>query len=128
MEVVAPFGKTWDATIDMFATRTIQIKTLDRSSGLIVAEPQTVSEYSDFADCGSFMYAPIKPSAATWNVLVRGDSSKSTVRATVRFVSVRANPMALSAKAEPVTVDCSSNGSWETQFERAIKETAEKKK
>src|SRR5690242_4566928 len=82
MEVSASFGKTWSAVIDVFAERNIPIKTIDRASGLVVAEPQGVPTRTDgLADCGTIIGRPIYPDHATWNVLVRGDSARSTVKA-----------------------------------------------
>jgi len=116
--VNAPFGKTWDAVIDVFAARNIAIKTLDRSSGLIVAEPQTVaaSDARDLADCGTALGIPLRADAATWNILVRGDSTHATVRATVRFI-----------QSGTVVHDCSSRGVWETALETSVKDAAEGK-
>lgn len=42
MPVSASFGKTWDAVIDVFAVKNIPIRTLERVSGLIAAEPSNV--------------------------------------------------------------------------------------
>jgi hypothetical protein len=124
-EVNASFGKTWDAAIDLFAERTIQIKTLDRSSGLIIAEPQSVgSDGASLADCGSSMGVPLVATSATWNLLVRGDSAHTTAKATVRFV--RFGTFGISTTQE--TRECSTKGTWETAFERDVKARAEAKK
>jgi hypothetical protein len=113
--VNASFSKAWDATIDQFAERTIQIKTLDRSSGLIIAESQPVgaSFRTELADCGTVNHQPIMATAATWNVLVRGDSTRTTVKATVRFVPALSSGL------------CYSRGVWETEFEDLIRARAE---
>jgi hypothetical protein len=42
--VAASFGRTWDAVIDHFAERNISIRTMERSSGFIAAEPFRVRE------------------------------------------------------------------------------------
>lgn len=91
-EVNGSFGKTWDAVIDFFSSKNIQIKTVDRASGLIVAEPATVAsnDAPGLADCGTIMGAPIRATAATWNVLVRGDSTRAT----------SASPMAANLRAD----------------------------
>lgn len=121
MVVAAPLNRTWDATIDVFAERNIQIKTIDKASGLIVAEPQKTSD-ATIADCGKNMYGmAVLPTDATWNVLVRGDSATSTVKATVRFMSITTGTYGSS-------VECSSRGSWETSLEERIKVSAEAKK
>lgn len=116
--VAASFGKTWDAVLSAFAARSIPIKTVDRSSGLVVAEDQQLrSRIDSLADCGKeAMGIARAPSRAGWSVLVRGDSTGSTVQATIRF---SASPGITSG------VDCSSTGKWETELERQIKAAAE---
>lgn len=123
VSVSAPFARTWESAVDVFAERNIPIRTLDRASGLIVAEPQKVSRTDApmLADCGSSpMGIPFNASDATWNLLVRGDSLRSTVRATVRFV-------AASSGMGAATVDCSTKGVWESQLEERVKASAETK-
>src|SRR6266705_3775805 len=89
-QVAASFSKTWDAVIDDFASQNVPIKTIDRTSGLIVAERLSVArDAGDVADCGTdMMIGRLYPTSATYNVLVRGDSTKSTVRVTVRWLRV----------------------------------------
>jgi hypothetical protein len=119
MSVNASFGKTWDSVIELFATRNIGIKTVDRSSGLIVAEVQrVVSQDASLADCGQNLYhQSFSPDLAYWNVLVRGDSTSSTVRANVRFTS-----------SSSIAKECSSKGAWEFDLEQAVKAAAEAKR
>lgn len=128
MTVNAPFAKTWEAAVDVFAERNISIKTLDRASGLIVAEAVKVgSRNSNLADCGKdAMGIAQYPTDATWNLLIRGDSLRSTVKANVRFIRVGMSRAALST--ETVTEECSTRGVWETEFEQQLKVSAEAKK
>jgi hypothetical protein len=137
--VTASFGRTWDAVIDIFAERNIPIRTMDRQSGFIAAEPSAIptgTNESDayavsLADCGGteavaatgFGVATGKgtrnaATTATYNILVRGDSTAATVKVTARFVY---QPMASSLSA----VTCSSLGVWETEVEQDIKQRAE---
>jgi hypothetical protein len=62
------------------------------------------------------------PTSATFNVLVRGDSSKSTVRVTARWVRTG---MARGLSTETVSEECGSTGVWESEFEGGIKTAAE---
>ena len=128
-EVNGSFGKTWDAVIDFFSSKNIQIKTVDRASGLIVAEPATVAsnDAPGLADCGTIMGAPIRATAATWNVLVRGDSTRATVKATVRFTYGGQSEGGLFQQSSPIK-DCSSRAVWEKDFEAGVKAAAEAKK
>jgi hypothetical protein len=123
-EVAAPFGRTWDAVIDDFASRNVPIKTIDRSSGLIVAEALSVgADGAEYADCGGDMMGiKLFPTAATYNVLVRGDTVKSTVRATVRWIRTG---MARGLRTDTVTEECSTKAVWEPAFEARIRSAAE---
>ncbi len=117
--VAAAFAKTWEAGVDVFADKNIGIRTLDRSSGLIVADPVSVPIKTrnprtplELADCGrnEFGYYE-QPTNATYNVRVRGDSVRSTVLVTVRWMSIQTT--------------CTSTGVWEREFEKLVKEKAE---
>ena len=81
----ASVGKTWDAVIDLFAERNIPIRTMERASGFIAAEPALVAmkDGARWADCGGALGVKLGAERATYNVLVRGDSTHATVRATV---------------------------------------------
>lgn len=118
--VAASFGRTWDATIDAFADRGISIETLDRSSGLIVPAGRTYAPGKDieeslrYADCGKSGWGSIiLPYSVKYNVVVRGDSSQSTVQVRAFYRTVE------DAAA------CSSKGLFETEAEQAIKGRAE---
>lgn len=131
-EVSASFGKTWDAVIDVFAERNIGIKTLDRSSGLVVAENGSVrpADGKAWADCGKFPSAmrgsPAEAatiaSVATFNILVRGDSTRATVKATVQF-----SAPALKTVMNQPNGECVSLGIWEQGVEDQIKIRAQRK-
>jgi hypothetical protein len=116
--VSASFGKTWDAVLRALAERNIPLKTVDRSSGLVVAEEQTMRTRIDsIADCGKEAMGIARyPTTAGWSVLVQGDSVRSMVKATVRFAT---SPGITSA------VDCSSTGKWETELEHQVRAAAE---
>ena len=109
--VAASFDKTWNAAVDVFALYNIPIRTIDKASGLIVAERMIVRD-SSFADCGKDGFGKvIRPSALTWNVLVRADSAHTNVRANVFY--------------ESPSGPCSSLGKWESYFETNVKARAE---
>lgn len=125
--VGASFNKTWETVVDAFAEQNIQIKTIDKASGIIAAEPQTLTTIAadSLADCGhsstgtAMQDKMARSESATWNVLVRGDSARATVKATVRFGFVSL----LNGSA----YECSSNGRWERGFEQRVKAAAEAK-
>lgn len=129
-EVAASFGKTWDAVIDVFSERNIGIKTLDRSSGLIVAENASVrvADAKEWADCGtlpgahpnSIAAAALNAKIARYNILVRGDSTRTTVKATVQF---SAPDMRMWAQTD----ECQSRGVWERGVEEQISTRVQRK-
>jgi len=119
--VDASFGRTWDAVIDGFAARNIPIQTLERASGFIAAEPLQVSDAdTTMADCGRYEGATLLAGRAYYNVRVLGDSTRSSVRVTVRWTNLGPSGAGLTQ------LPCVSTGSWESAFEGAIKERAER--
>jgi hypothetical protein len=118
--VNASFNKTWDAVIDLFADRNIPIRTMDRASGFISAEPALAGSDEDaWAKCGGFgMYGG--PSSAVYNLLVRGDSTKSTVRMTVKWIHASRAPI-------DKTRECSTTGVLEGLIESQVRTRAESK-
>jgi hypothetical protein len=122
MSVYAPFAKTWNAVIDVFSDRNIPIRTIDRSSGLIATDQLTVSaEDVKWADCGSHsMSGTIAPQRAVYNVLVRGDSTQSTVKVTVGWTAT-----VEVIRGDFRHVDCITRGVWEGELETMIRTKAQ---
>ena len=115
--VAASMGQTWDAVIDLFATRNIPIRTIERASGLIVTDALRVGqEGNTYASCGTKNGKVLAPDRATYNVLVRGDSSMATVRTTVLWTRT----------AEPIVPECTSTFIWERALETDVKARAER--
>jgi hypothetical protein len=126
MPIAASFGKTWDAVIDVFAVKNIPIRTLERVSGLIAAEPLSVEGVAEgkehpWADCGSTVVHvkkfPVQPNSAFYNVRVKGDSTNSSVLVTVLWKHIPYGDL-------PSTT-CNTKGIWETDVESEIKQMAE---
>ena len=122
--VEASRNRTWDAVIERFAEDRIPIRTMERASGFLVTEPMTVpasmNEEADWADCGTAPFTGrLYPTEASYSIVVRGDSARSTVRATVRWTTPRG--------AEDYTSDreCATTGNWEAALEEAIAARAE---
>lgn len=114
--VNASFGRTWDTVIDLFAEDNIAISTLDRASGFIVAERALATKAdSAFADCGfAIMNQRFTPGSAKYNIVVRGDSGKSTVRTNVRWT-----------ESPSGAYPCHTTGKWERMVQERIKTRAE---
>ena len=117
--VNASFGKSWDATIDVFAEKGISIETLDRASGLIVPAgrvyvPADLATIDGLADCGKAGSGlAYSPTDVKYNVVVRGDSTQSTVQVRAFY------------RAERAPYECVSRGLFERATETDIKDRAE---
>jgi hypothetical protein len=63
------------------------IRTIERVSGIITTDGLRVDpeDGAAWANCGKKGRVRYRPNMAIYNVLLRGDSSQSTVRATVRW-------------------------------------------
>jgi hypothetical protein len=130
MDVGASFGRTWDAVIEQFAERNIPIKTLDRTSGLIATDNLEVGRsLRDAADCGKDWAGSTsiyRPTNVSYNVLVRGDSNRSSVRVNARWIRI-GNGRSLLGTGQ-TTEECSTRGTWEYSLEEGIKYAAQAKK
>jgi hypothetical protein len=103
--------------IDEFADRNIPIATIERASGLIATEQLSVgSDARGEADCGRLNGRRLLPTHAIYNVLVRGDAARSTVKATMRWIRVT------NEGAET----CATLHRWEAALEDRIKQRAER--
>jgi len=111
----------WNAVIDIFADQNIPIRTIDRASGFIATDELRVADDErtarGWADCGIDSFGAIPAGHATYNVVVRGDSITSTVKATVRWSGIANNTR---------PVECVSRGRWEQNFEESVRERAER--
>jgi hypothetical protein len=122
------FSKAWDAVIDIFSEKNIPIKTMDRSSGLIVAEIARVNdnEYSDpsiknWNNCGGWgQTLRVYANRVTYNIVVRGDSTRSTVRANFLWEHKGQGQYA-------TDMPCSTTGYLESEWEKRIAEIARSK-
>jgi hypothetical protein len=125
--IAAPYEAAWNATVEAFAVRHIQIQTLDKPSGLIVATPDTVeSKNADrWASCGAIKHGietPLKLHATDleFNVVVRAAGTGSTIRINTRWTS--RNP---TDTERPDYMLCARTNLWETELETRIRTTAE---
>ncbi len=118
--VNAPFERTWNAVIDVFAEKNIPIATLDKASGFIVADAQFVGasakDAAEWADCGKYGIRTIPVTAGKYNVVVRSvDEHSATVKVTVKWAGDLGG----------TAYECVTKGVWETDFEKDIKSRAE---
>ena len=106
-------GQTWDAVLDLFAAKDIPIRTSERAFGFVATEDLPVgTEGRSWADCGTLNAVHLGPEHAIYNVLVRGDSVSSSVKATVRWTYLA---------AKRGLIECSTSHVWEEEFEALVK-------
>jgi hypothetical protein len=117
--IAASFDHTWNAVIDIFADNSIPIQSMERASGFIVSREMSPIPDDSWADCGSGGINTVRLRAASFNVVVRGDSTSSSVRITTRFVGT------VQFADNVRTTECSSNGIWERALEKKVKSKAE---
>ena len=118
----ASFGRAWEAVIDLFSEQNISIVTIERASGIVVAEPGRLDvpweTAFSYADCGRLGRAVFAPTRVGYNVRVKGDSTRSTVRINAVFRSLDPE----SAK------ECTTRNVWESKISALIKTKAEEVK
>lgn len=113
--VRASFSKTWNAAIDLMAEVSPKVGTVDRSSGFIVATGYLRTSDADTlsADCGSNADVVVFPTDMTYNIVIHGDSTSSTVHVNAFWNN------------STLLIGCVSRGTWEGLLEKAIKGRAE---
>jgi len=76
----ASFDETWSRAIEVFASKNIPIKTLEKDSGIIVAENELVStsDMAGAASCPSSVLATPFAGVMNFNVFVRAVGANST--------------------------------------------------
>ena len=143
-QVAAPFDSTWSAVIGIFAAKSIGIRTIEKASGIIVAELATVGFENRmtvldslgnarteqgvpvtvpmYADCGLNYVAgrrvDLNPTDASFTVFVTPSAAGSALRVTMRYRTVFTG--ALNAAQ---TAECQSTGRWESELEELIQRT-----
>ena len=102
-----PFDKVWSAVVQIFAEFNLPLTTIDRSSGLIVADKVSVSP--EYVDCGRGAEWVMTPGQVlgTYNVFVLGDTLGTTVSINMRFSRYA------TVLGEPIKLECVSTGVFE---------------
>ena len=87
-------GEVWSDLMAFFTTNNIQIRTIERDSGIVYAERlyaggDSLSLFSQFADCGNYALEIPGPGSASFNVFVNDEiSDQITVSVTTNFTMV----------------------------------------
>jgi hypothetical protein len=109
-----PYDAAWSNIMDFFSSRNIQIKTIEKDSGIIYAESTTVDQR--FADCGNPGLAVPLQNTASFNVFVRPLDSELTQLT----VNSQHKQLRQFGGYPPVVVDCNSTGSLETAILQSV--------
>ena len=115
--VAASFGRTWDAAVAAFAARKIAI-TSDRRGGVMMSIGLSVADNdTTWTECGEagVNRRVMKPEIVRYKFTLKGDSTKSTMKAEALFGS----------DAGLLVAQCPSKGIWEAEFEAEVKNKAE---
>lgn len=108
----APFDTVWARTVEFMAANSVQVKTIEKDSGIIYAEQ---AQFSDgLADCGTEPLATVTGRPATLNVFLKPDGEKTAVTVNATF---RVN---MSFDGVPFSRDCYSTGTVERAILSAI--------
>ena len=110
------FDTTWNHLIQYFTTHNIQIKTIEKASGVLYAERAFVvaADFASFADCGSPGLFTILGTSASLNVFVvkSGNATMVTVNTAYK--------QNLQFDRNLRSVDCTSTGGLEAQILAAL--------
>lgn len=119
LPIRASFGRTWDVVIDLFADQNLSIATIERASGIVVATPGVLDEAPAaamrYADCGKYAGLAYVANRVGYNIRVKGDSARSTLRVNAVFRSVVGGN----------TYECSTKNVWEATIATRIQRKAE---
>ena len=119
------FSSAWNAVIDLFVDEGRPIQLLDRASGVVVSSvarwPSSLAD-TLIADCGLYynaggMESVYVPDRVQYNVVVRGDSSHSTIHVAAFW--------GLSLPSGVTDWSCVSRQVYEVGIESRIKARAE---
>lgn len=139
--IAAPFDATWNAVVTYLSEHRMEIKPLEKASGILVAEAKHAllldnrppvkgargwaggssgpTPPARLAECGSYRKEALEPDFLAFNIRVTSESNASTVRANAQFATHYLEGDYL------VERDCESVGALEKLFEDAVKKSAE---
>ncbi len=112
-----PYDLVWEDAVAWFAKNNVQVKTIDKSSGVIFAERVYLGEFdATVMDCGKagFPFRPVSR-RASFNVFIpHANDNRPTVTVTTEFEETRA------AGADRTVVACVSKGVLENLILNSI--------
>lgn len=109
------FDVTWAHLMQFFTMNNIQVKTIEKASGVVYAERVLLDvDYKLAADCGSPGLFAIQSTTVGLNVFVVPDAQRTKVTVNTTFTQVRA------LGQNVVTVPCVSTGDLEKQILQSL--------
>lgn len=108
--IQAGYDPTWAAVVDVFAERDWTITNMEKDSGLITTDWMGVTADTPYADCGGSGIASVRATQVRFNVLVREQDDRATVRVNTSFRQLR------SFDGREILVDCTSRGGLEREI------------
>jgi len=108
------YDQVWEDVIGFFATRNIQIKTIEKDSVVIYAERNSFDE--TLADCGQAGIAHVVTRTVTLNVFVTRSENEPKVNVNTRFNETR------QFDRSTWTVECNSKGVIEKAVLESIRQ------
>ena len=133
------FDEVWSNVIDLFATKGLSVKIIDKTSGLIVSEKTSfISEYSYEDNNGNLEnpdawlaveriyyaggYSPIHPKTITgeWNVRIKNGKGGNTI-INVNLTNIQAEAYIGTTNSEVVTFKAKSTGKFEEIISNLVK-------
>jgi hypothetical protein len=138
--------RAWDAVVALYGDKNLPIRTLDRTSGIIIGDAATVTDKyanAEWYDCGNGIQGTNPARRAFINATVTGDSVHAMVHVTARWETWVGGTLANASNA-PVqggwdgsrwktwvggdvehTWECTTQGGWESDFESQVKTRTE---
>ncbi len=114
------FDTTWQRISEFFGQNNINIKAMEKDSGLITAE---TTRFPDAFDCGSQSYTKDRDPVGRFNVFAVGEGDFTRVRFTVDASQTRCTVNGYGQCLESFQVNCNSKGTLEESFYNYIKLT-----
>ncbi len=109
----ASFDTIWGHLIQFFTAHNIQVKTIEKASGVIYAERLFV-EPDRSVDCGKAGIFAIKDTSGSFNVFVVPENGKTKVTVNVTYSQTRA------FGEDRTTIKCASTGILENDLLNAL--------
>lgn len=111
--ILKDFDRTWVRIAEFFGENNINIKAMEKESGLITAE---TTRFSAAFDCGSATYTKDQDAVGRFNVFATAEGDITRVRITVDATAKRCTVNGYGQCVDSYLVNCNSRGILESSF------------